>query len=95
MNLTQKEKKDLYLILEKYDEIYPNLGNSVSKLLQGLQEREDILTIFNHLDPETLSFDDFVTLNDILNPEIRKLLKYEYKELEDSDETKYNYFIQL
>jgi hypothetical protein len=61
------EKKSLYEIM-------------LSKIIQGKQENRDLLNVFNHLDPETLDFDDFVAIDNVLGFEIEILLQ---EDLED------------
>ena len=78
--LGPQEKKSLYEIMERYDNVYPQLGDSLSKIIQGKQNKRDLLNVFNHLDPETLDFDDFVAIDNVLGFEIEILLQ---EDLED------------
>ena len=81
--LGQKEKRGFYMLMEKYDNVYPELGNALSNFIQGKSSKRDLLAVFNHLDPETLEFEEFVFLDDTLGLEMEILMSDETEDIFD------------
>jgi len=77
MILRQDEKKGFYELMVKYDNVYPELGNSLSKFIQNKSTQKDLLQVFNHLDPETLEYEEFAFLDDTLGLELEILMDEE------------------
>ncbi len=62
-NLKKEQKEVLFDILCKYDKLYPSLGDSLSKTVQGIEDKSDIILI-----------DEFICSNDLLDKEDKLVL---------------------
>ena len=77
MKLSKIEKKGFYELMVKYDEIYPEFGDALSRFIQNKSTQKDLLNVFNHLDPETLEYEEFAFLDNTLGLELELLINEE------------------
>jgi len=70
INLSSNQKGNLYYLMVKYDKINENFANSLSRVIQGSNTDEDLMTISQNMDYNDIDFNDSQILEEILGEQI-------------------------
>ena len=73
---SNKERSDLYFMMVKYDNILPEFSDALSKVIQNIYNKNDLLIIYNYMDyEESLDYEDFLKIDEYLGLEIEIMLE--------------------
>lgn len=63
LNFTLLNKAQLFDLMTKYDNKFPNLGTALSKTIQGTNSDSDVKVIDNYITSGVLDNDDKISLD--------------------------------
>lgn len=70
IKLSKKKKALIWELIDKYDNIYPELADALSNCLLNRVSPEDLLLISSYIDINSIEEDDFYKIESAIGSEI-------------------------